>query len=224
MLLRSLEDLEREHLAGELDDADLEVLRDETTRRAAELVRAVESGRIEIAERPGPSRARLLVGAAGVVLLAVAAGFAVASASGTREAGETSSGEIRDLTDDRLQEASELARTGEVQGALDLYDGVLVDDPANVEALSERGLLLASLSDAAGLPELLPAGRASVERALEVDPGNPRALFYLGLIQRLQGEDAAAVATLQQALEADPPPLLRQDIEAFLAGSGEAAG
>lgn len=220
MLLRSLEDLEREHQAGELDDADHEVLRDETTRRAAELVRAVESGRIEIADRPGPNRGRLLVGAAGVVAVAAAAGFAVASASGTREAGETSSGEIRDLTDDRLQEASELARAGEVQGALDLYDGVLVDDPDNVEALSERGLLLASLSDAAGLAELLPAGRASVERALEVDPGNPRPLFYLGLIQRLEGDEAAAVATLQQALDGDPPPLLRRDIEAFLGGSG----
>lgn len=220
LLLRSLDGLEREHAAGELDDADYEVLRDETTQRAAAAVRAVESGRLEIASRPRPNRARVAAGVAAVAAVAVAAGFAVASASGTREAGETSSGEIRDLTDDRLQEASELARGGEVQGALDLYDAVLDDDPDNVEALSERGLLLASLSEAASLPDLLPTGRASIERALEVDPGNPRSLFYLGLIQRLGGDETAAVATLEEALAADPPPVLRQNIEAFLGAEG----
>jgi cytochrome c-type biogenesis protein CcmH/NrfG len=216
VLLRSLDDLDREHAAGELDDADHATLRDEATRRAAELVRAIESGRIEIAARPRPSRVRLLAGGVAVAVVALAAGLAVANASGSREVGETSSGEIRDLTDDRLQEASELARAGDVQGALDLYDGVLADDPDNVEALAERGLLLASLSEAAGLPDLLGAGRASVERALEVDPGNPRSLFYLGLIERLEGDEAAAVATLEEALDADPPPALRRNIEGFL--------
>lgn len=232
LLFRSLDDLEREHAAGELDDADYEVLRDETTRRAAEVVRAVETGRVEIAERPGPNRVRLALGALVVVVVGLAAGLAVANASGTRQVGEFGSGEIRDLTDDRLQEATELAQSGDIQGALERYDGVLADDPANVEALSERGLLLASLSQAADLPGLLVSGRSSVEQALAVDPGNPRALFYLGLIQRLAGEEDAAVATLEDALAADPPPVLRATIEGFLseqdagpgpAGSGEPA-
>ena len=216
MLLRSLDDLEREHAAGELDDDDYQVLKDETTRRAAEVVRAVESGRVEMAERPGPNRVRLAVGAILVVALGIGAGFAVANASGSRQPGEFGSGEIRDLTDDRLQEASELARSGDIQGALERYDGVLQDDPDNVEALSERGLLLASLSEAAELPGLLASGRSSVERALEVDPGNPRSLLYLGLIQRLGGEEKAAVTTLRQALASDPPPALRSSIEGFL--------
>ena len=220
LLLRSLDDLEREHEAGELDTADHEALRDETTRRTAAVVRAIESGRIAIAERPGTSRARLAFAGLAVVAVAVVAGVAVASSSGTREVGEFGSGEIRDLTDDRLEEASALARSGDVQGALDLYDAVLEDDPSNVEALSERGLLLASLSEAADLPDLLVSGRASVEQALEVDPGNPRPLFYLGLIQRLEGDEEAAIATLREALAADPPPLLRQNIETFL-GEGE---
>lgn len=216
VLLRSLDDLEREHAAGELDDDDYGELRDATTRRAAALVRAVETGRVELAARPGPSRARVLAGGALLAALAVAAGLAVASASGTRQAGEATSGEIREILDSRLAEASTLARQGDVQGALDLYDAVLVDDPDNVEALSERALLLASLSDAAGLPGLLVAGRESIDRALQVDPGNPRSLFYLGLIQRLEGDEAAAVATLEEALGSDPPPELRQDIERFL--------
>lgn len=215
-LLRSLDDLEREHEAGDLGDDDYEVLRDEATRRTAEVARAIESGRLAIRARPPASRGRLLAAGLGVAAVAVGAGLAVASSSGSREPGTFGSGEVRDLTDDRLEEASALARDGDIQGALDLYDGVLEDDPKNVEALSERGLLLASLSEAAGLPELLVTGRESVELALDVDPGNPRPLFYLGLIQRLEGDEEEAVATLEEALAADPPPLLRQNIESFL--------
>ena len=216
LLLRSLDDLDREHEAGDLSDTDYEALRDETTRRAADVVRAIESRRASVAARPPTPRGRLVLAGIGVAVVAVAAGVAVSTASGSREPGTFGSGEVRDLTDDRLEEASALARRGDVQGALDLYDGVLEDDPQNVEALSERGLLLASLSEAADLPDLLVSGRESVERALAVDPGNPRPLFYLGLIQRLEGDAEAAEATLRQALAADPPPQLRQDIEAFL--------
>lgn len=168
------------------------------------------------ADRAGPKRARLLAGSAGVAVVGVVAGVAVANASGTRQAGEFGSGEVRELTDQRLEEAPELTRGGDVRGALALYDGVLEDDPANVEALSERGLLLASLSDAAELPELLASGRSSIERALEVDPGNPRSLFYRGLVERLAGDERAAAASFEAALAADPPPVLRLEIEAFL--------
>ena len=216
LLLRSLDDLDREHEAGDLSDADYEALRDDTTRRAADVVRAIDGRRASVAARPPTPRGRLVIAGIGVAVVAVAAGVAVSTASGSREPGTFGSGEVRDLTDDRLEEASALARSGDVQGALDLYDGVLEDDPQNVEALSERGLLLASLSEAAGLPDLLVSGRESVEQALAVDPGNPRPLFYLGLIQRLEGDAEAAQATLRQALAADPPPRLRQDIESFL--------
>ena len=41
-LLDSLEDLERERAAGDLSDADYEVLRDRYTRRAAEVLRALD--------------------------------------------------------------------------------------------------------------------------------------------------------------------------------------
>lgn len=187
------------------------------------------SGGQRAPDRPVPGRARLLAASAGVALVGVVAGVAVANASGTRQAGEFGSGEVRELTDQRLEEAPELARSGDVRGALALYDGVLEDDPANVEALSERGLLLASLSEAADLPELLASGRSSIERALEVDSGNPRSLFYRGLVERLEGDEGAAAASFEAALAADPPPALRLDIEAFLspggpAGTGPPAG
>jgi tetratricopeptide (TPR) repeat protein len=216
VLLRALDDLDRERAAGELDEADYRALRDDYTHRAAELVRAVDSGRIAIAAGPRPGRARLLAVGAVVAVVAVGAGVAVATSSGTRGAGEFGSGEIRVLTDERLQEAAELVAAGDITGALERYDGVLEDDPANVEALLERGLLLASLSQAVERPELAETGATSVARALEVDPGNPRAFFYQGLIARVQGDEAAASTAFELALAADPAPVLRQQIRVVM--------
>ena len=42
-LLRSLEDLEREHEAGDIDDHDYEALRDDYTVRAAAVLRALDA-------------------------------------------------------------------------------------------------------------------------------------------------------------------------------------
>ncbi|HYZ97739.1 MAG TPA: hypothetical protein VE575_03240, partial [Acidimicrobiales bacterium] len=42
-LLRSLEDLEREHDAGDVDDHDYAALKDDYTARAARTIRAIEA-------------------------------------------------------------------------------------------------------------------------------------------------------------------------------------
>jgi hypothetical protein len=44
-LLESLRDLEREHEAGDIDDADYEALRDDDTARAAAALRAEQRGK-----------------------------------------------------------------------------------------------------------------------------------------------------------------------------------
>jgi tetratricopeptide (TPR) repeat protein len=217
-LLRSLDDLERERAAGDLDDADYRVLHDDYTARAAEVLRAIEAGRLPGATggRVAVRRGRRLVAWALVGTIAVSAGLAVAGASGSRLPGETISGEIRQTTSGRLQQAAELAQGGKVTEALVVYDEVLVAEPDNVEALSERGLLLVSLGAATGRPALGEQGAASIEQALALDPGNPRGLFYRGLAQRLAGDDEAAAASFGAALAGDPPPVLRQQIESFL--------
>ena len=53
-LLRSLDDLEREHDAGDVDDHDYETLKDDYTARAARAIRAIEShrARTRAARRP----------------------------------------------------------------------------------------------------------------------------------------------------------------------------
>lgn len=225
-LLRSLEDLDRERAAGDMSDADYEALREDYTARAATVLRALEEGRAPLDEshRP-PRRGRRLVAVVVVGALAASAGLAVAASSGTRLPGENITGDIRETSSGQLAQAAALAREGEVTEALRLYDEVLSEDPENLEALSERGLLLVSLASASERPVLAVEGRKSIEQALAVDPDNARALFYLGLALRLEGDEARAADAFSAALAADPPPALRQAMEDFLASiAGAGAG
>jgi hypothetical protein len=54
-LLRSLEDLEREYAAGDVDDSDFEELKDDYTARAAAVIRAIED-RTEAVKSLRPQR------------------------------------------------------------------------------------------------------------------------------------------------------------------------
>ncbi|MGH9183853.1 MAG: tetratricopeptide repeat protein [Acidimicrobiales bacterium] len=221
-LLRSLDDLERERGAGDIDEASYRALVDDYTYRAAEVLRAMDEGRAALAgtpTRPPTWRGRLGVVAV-VAVLAVVAGLAVAASSGSRRLGETITGDIEVRGAARLREAAALAQEGQVAEALERYDQVLAGDPDNVEALAERGLLLVSVAQATDRPALAIEGRESVERALELRPDDPRSLFYLGLALRLEGEAAGADQAFRRALGADPPPPLREAIEGFLQSVG----
>src|SRR5690606_14509656 len=78
-LLRSLEDLEREFAAGDVDETDYVTLRDDYTARAAAVIRRIEAKRVD-AEPKGPPRrwGRTLAWVAGVLAFAVLAGVLVA--------------------------------------------------------------------------------------------------------------------------------------------------
>lgn len=217
-LLRSLEDLDRERAAGDLSEADYQTLHDDYTARAAAVLRTIDEGRASAAAPgPVPRRGRRLIAAVVVVAVAGSAGLAVAASSGTRLPGDNITGDIRETPPGQLAQAAALAQRGEVAEALRLYDEVLESDPTNVEALSERGLLLVSLASATERPALAAQGRESIERALSVDADNARALFYLGLALRLEGDDARAADAFTAALASDPPPALRQAMQDFLA-------
>lgn len=220
-LLRSLDDLEAERAAGELDEGDYRNLKDGYTARAAEVLRALEEDRAgrerAAAEAPRRPRWKRPVAVLVVLGLAVGAGLAVAATAGSRRPGETvTGGGGQTAATSRLAQAASVARD-DPRRALELYDAVLEDDPRNVEAWAERGLLLASLSVGIDRPSLLDEARRSIDRALEIDPGQPRSRFYLGLIELFGGDRPAAQAAFEQALADDPPPPLRQAIEQRLA-------
>jgi cytochrome c-type biogenesis protein CcmH len=68
-----------------------------------------------------------------------------------------------------------------------------------------------------------PAAVAILERALQADPQNQRALFFLGLHQRQSGQNAEAAATWERLLlqlDAAAAPALREQIARARADAG----
>jgi tetratricopeptide (TPR) repeat protein len=216
-LVRSLDDLERELAAGDIDALDASTLRDDYTHRLAEVQRAIETGRVAIAEQAPPGRlGRRLVGAVLVVALAGGSGLFVANVAGSRKPGDAITGNITERNfDGLLTQAAQAAQDGRFADALENYDTVLDQDPTNVEALSEKGLLLASLALPSKRPTLLDEGEKLVRQAIEVEPDEARPRFYLGLVRQLRDDTDGALAAFDDALARDPSEALRADIEQY---------
>ncbi|MCB0977907.1 MAG: hypothetical protein KDB02_10660 [Acidimicrobiales bacterium] len=138
-LLRSLEDLEKEHDAGDLDDADYETLRDDYTARAAEVLRSIEAQHdlMEEARRPR-NWGRTLVVVGAVVAFAVLAGVLVAASLGRRGEGDTASGGIsaNRSPSQRALECQTKYGPAQIEPALKCFTAVLKDDPKNAVALT----------------------------------------------------------------------------------------
>ncbi len=219
-VVRSLDDLDRERAAGDLDPADHASLRDDYQRRLDLLDRSIAEGRAAFADaRVSWSWTRRLVVTGLVVATAAGAGLGVAQASGTRQAGQEVTGDVRQTSAGKLSEAAQLADEGRYSEALEVYDEIIDADPDNAAALADRGLLMVTLAEGAGVGDgttLAETGRASLERALELDPGNARYLFYRGLVRRLGGDLDGARAAYLEALAQDPSPDLRSQIESYL--------
>lgn len=215
-LLSSLEDLEREHAAGDLDDADFEALRDDYTARAAAVLRALDAGGATVAPEPERARRRSVVVGALVVLFAVVAGVLVAQSVGRRDPGDVATGGIRQSTTEQLNQARN-AMAGDPARAAELYEEILERDPDNVEALTYQGWALRL----AGRPQ----GVTSLIRAATLDPTYPDVHAFLAIVLfRDLGRAESAAKELQLLDALNPPAVLlellepiRAEIEAALA-------
>lgn len=218
-LLRSIDDLEEEYEAGDVDEDDYRTLKDDYTARAASVLRALDEGQARFAAaRRRWSWPRLVGIFAVVAVLATGAGLLLARASGTRGSGDQISGDIRLTNRDRLLEALDELTRGDPVAALELYDEVLDTEPDNVEALTYRGwtLVLAQLPED-GLPWL--------DRAVEVDPGYPdaRALRAVTLA-RFLGRPDEALADLDALDPEGLPPDIATLVESLRATLESQAG
>jgi len=200
-LLRSLEDLEREHAAGDVDDADYAALKDDYTARAATVLRALEGGPPRSSVTSG-RRAQPVVVVAGVLLFAVAAGVLVAQTAGRRDAGDAVTGDVRQSVTEKLNEAGRRGAEGDYAGGIALYDEVLASDPQNAEALTYKGWYL-TRSDAAadGLTQLLEAATAN--------PDYPDVHAFLAVVFARSGLRAEALRELERLDALDPPAFVR---------------
>ena len=215
-LLRSLEDLEREHDVGDLDEADYLALRDDYTARAAAALRAERSAP---GRRP-PRRNRALLVIGGLLAFAALAGVLVAQSSGRRDSGGTATGSIDQSITETLNEALRCFQEGDADCAIERYDEVLADQPDNAEALTYKGWAQFALQNdtETALATLIDAATAHPDYA-DVHAFLAVLFFRSGLFQQASKE-------LDRLDALDPPPdllaqveVLREEIDAALAAA-----
>ncbi|MBS1836283.1 MAG: hypothetical protein JST64_01165 [Actinobacteria bacterium] len=199
-LLRSLEDLEREHAAGDLDDRDYDELKDDYTVRTAEVLRAIGEHR-DLAERSHPARdpRRAALVVLVVLVLAVGAGILVARSSGQRGAGTvTGNG---DSLRERLASCQMLSFQKPKQG-ITCYAAILQESPRNVEALTYQGWAL--IRDGQ-----VERGAENLAEVVRIDPDYPDARVF------------RAVALTRAAASAQRSGDASTTRESFLAAAAE---
>ena len=207
-LLESLRDLEREHIAGDIDDEDYRVLKNGYVHRAAQIIKVLEAGVDAREARPVASMKRKLGVVATVALIAGASGWFVAQQSGQRLPGQTISGGIEDSTASMLSQARAL-NFSEPKTAIDLYSKILALNPDHVEALTYRSWLIALVArDAPDDMRILAFAAATqgLDRAIGVEPDYPDAHCFLGIVRfRLAGDAAGAKEQLDICAAMNPP-------------------
>jgi hypothetical protein len=225
-LLRSLDDLDREHDAGDIDDADYTTLRDGYTARAATVLRAIESQQAALPLKRPRHWKRIGLWSAGLLVVAVLAGVFVAWASGDRLPGDSSSGDIAENVTSKLAEARAL-QASDLKGAIQRYDEVLKVEPDNPEALTYRGWLVTLVGSQANATDLLQSGEQSLQRAMQVAPNYADPFCFEAIVRFRVGNDpAGASSAVNQCLALNPPQQvlglvqgLKAEIDAALAGS-----
>lgn len=209
-LLRSLDDLDREHAAGDLDDDDYEALRDDYTARAAAALHAIDERRATIAAAQGPRRPWRTVGiAVAVLVVAGLAGWGVARAAGQRTGTDQATGGVSQSLGQQLANCLIISQSSdEPVEVLECYDAILAEHPANVEALTYRGWFLVRL----GVPDL---AWPNLSEAVALDPDYPdvRVFRAVALNRMCRPEEAEAELEVFDSL--DPLPEMRSLVEDF---------
>lgn len=229
-LLKSLDDLEGERSAGNIDAESYTELHDDYTARAAATIRALRDG-IDARPAPPPSswrRRGLVIG--GIVALAVLASVTLAAALGARLPGQTSSGNApaastsRDGRQARLQAAVDanpndatvrlalarfLEESGDMVGSLKQLDEAVRVAPENADALADAGRVRFIVAGQVPSPDaqrqLVASARSLLDRAVQANPDHADAHFYRAVVL-LEGfnEVDAAVSEFQRYLVLAP--------------------
>jgi tetratricopeptide (TPR) repeat protein len=203
-LLASLEDLDREHDAGDMDDEDYRTLRDDYTVRASEVLQAIEERRRLVSQqRPGRSRGRTVATVVGVIALAGVAGVLVAQNAGQRGGGAIT-GAVN--TQRAALATCQQASFQDPEGGVECYDEILADAPDNVEALTYQGWALIRL-------DRVDEGAANLARVVEIDPDYPDARVFRAVVASRGGDHELAAAEVDRFYRSNPSPAAIQVLQ-----------
>ena len=218
-LLTSLRDLEAEHDVGDVDEHDYEQLKDDYTARAAAAIRAIDSHhRLVAARAPRTSWSRRLLVIGAIAVVALLAGVLVARSAGQRNAGDTISGGVRQSTRDDLLSARQKLATQDWDGAIQIYDSVLADDPANLEALTYRGWMYrnkALTTDASDPVASLKSAVDDLRAALVVAPDDGSALTFMAVLYGDLQQYQQALDTLAKVPPNGVPEFMQPTVDSF---------
>jgi tetratricopeptide (TPR) repeat protein len=231
-LLRSLDDLDREHDAGDVDDTDYAELKDDYTARAANVLRALDDRRAAAAANaPSRSWVRTAVGLGVVAVLALGVGWFAFRDAGTRAPGGGITGDARQDSANRAMEAQQLTglaqqalREGDSEGALELYRQAMQSysealelSPSNAEALTNRGWLYHNLALAVGegseAVELEGFALEDLDQAIAAEPTYAPARVFRAVLAANAGQYAAAQDDLDAADPADIPTYMASTVD-----------
>ena len=204
-LLRSLDDLEREFEAGDIDEHDYHALRDDYTVRAAAVLRSLDARRAPARQATGP-KGRVIVWTVGVVILAVIAGIAVAFTSGRRDADSTATGDPARGVAENIARAEQLMGEDNLGEAIAAYTKALEAQPSNARALTYRGWLYFQTDD-------LTRAWADLDAAVKSDPSFPDAHVFRSIMYA-QGKNWADADVEYKAIDIAKAP---RDVAELLA-------
>lgn len=226
-LLRSLDDLEAERDAGNIDDETYRTLHDDYTARAAAVIRSLRDG-VEPTIPPAPRmshRAKLLT-ALGLVVFASFAVWGLAHALGTRQPGQTITGNSATNSGTDLKSLQAAAKANpddyeariayarallgnDLAAALREFDAASRIDPSKPEPPTYIGwidaLAARQLGSGAGHDALVQRAMSSFGQALKLDPNYYDAYVYRALTQmNVLSNPAAAIPDFQRFLALAP--------------------
>jgi len=230
-LLRSLNDLEREYEAGDVDEADYVALKDGYTARAAVTLRAIQRGRATLPGARRTSAVRVALWVVGILVVASLAGWGLARSSGTRLPGETITGGLpADEVALALTEARALLSTSDFGGAFDRFQRVIELEPGNAEARTYTAWVLVLntrfTDDPAVIDTSIDAALATFQRVVDDEPGYADAhCLYAVTAGNFLPEPDVELAREQGALclESNPPADMVGLVQGFLAGLDDPA-
>jgi tetratricopeptide (TPR) repeat protein len=185
-LLRSLDDLDAELLAGNIDPDTYRVLHDDYTARASAVIRSIADGverRTPGSRRVPPLMRGLTIG--GIVVFALLAAFLLAHTVGQRSAGQQITGDAQSN-----RTSTTLSQVGQVAAAKAAAEA----NPNDYSARINYARSLVSIDPADSIKEFVAASK--------LDPKQPEPYAYTGWLTALVARQVTTPATKQELLDA----------------------
>ena len=182
------------------------VLREESADEDRDSVVGAAPAAMPLGRRRRGRLGKVVIGAAGGVLVIGGAAWALAASTGHRLPGEEISGQAlgADQVNADLLAAQADEQKNDVVGAMKYYQDVLSAQPNQIEALAGEGWLLAQTEQ----PALLQRGLTLLQKAETVQPTYGPAHVYRGAALYIEGDYAGSIPELQWYLNHNPNPQL----------------